>query len=152
VVDELTRLINAAYAAGEQGMWEPGTPRISAAEVGALLEAGELIVARRDGAPAGCVRVRALDQDTAELGLLSAASVGGGVGPELIARAEGWARERGCTRMRLQLLVPRGPAHPFKVRLHEWYSRLGYIPIGREPAPFEKLTAPAELVNYEKAL
>jgi hypothetical protein len=36
--------INAAYAAGEHGMWRPDTPRIFEAEVRALLDAGELVL------------------------------------------------------------------------------------------------------------
>jgi GNAT superfamily N-acetyltransferase len=152
VSDEIARMINAAYAAGEAGLWRPGTERISAPAVRDLLEAGELIVVHRDGALAGCVRVRELDADTAELGLLSAAREGSGAGRELIARAEQWAREHGKTRMRLQLLVPVEGEHAFKVRLHDWYSRLGYRVTGREAFPHESLAAPCDLVNYEKGL
>ena len=39
VVEEVTAMINAAYAAGEQGMWRPDTPRIFEAEVRAPLDA-----------------------------------------------------------------------------------------------------------------
>jgi GNAT superfamily N-acetyltransferase len=158
VVEEVTAMINAAYAAGEQGMWRPDTPRILETEVRALLDAGELIVVKRDGALAGCVRVHALDAATAELGLLSAARRDSGVGGELVALAEGWARERGLARMRLTLLVPRTGTHPFKARLHAWYSKLGYRVIARHdfadelPQSARRLTAPCDLVTYEKAL
>ena len=151
-------MINAAYAAGEHGMWQPGTPRILEAEVRALLDAGELLIARRDEALAGCVRVHALDEETAELGLLSAAVRDGGVGGELVALAESWARERGLARMRLTLLVPRTGTHPFKARLHAWYSRLGYRVIARRdfadelPQAARLLCAPCDLLVYEKAL
>ena len=60
-------MINAAYAAGEEGMWRPDTPRVFAAEVRGLLDAGELVVVWRDGAPAGCVRVHALQGAPARL-------------------------------------------------------------------------------------
>jgi N-acetylglutamate synthase-like GNAT family acetyltransferase len=158
VVEEITAMINAAYAAGEDGMWQPHTTRVSEAEVTALLDAGELIVIRRDGALAGCVRVHALDAATGELGLLSAVRLNSGVGRELVAVAEAWARERGLERMRLSLLVPRTGTHPFKARLHAWYSKLGYRVIARrdfadefpESAPL--LTAPCDLVIYEKAI
>lgn len=151
-------MINAAYAAGEDGMWKPGTPRVFEQDVRAMVEAGEIITVERDGELAGSVRVRRLGDDTGELGILSAAKVGGGVGPELIARAEAWARENGMTRMRLQLLVPREGAHPFKQRLHEWYTSLGYRVIGREPfedalpEPSTYLLHPCDLLNYEKVL
>jgi GNAT superfamily N-acetyltransferase len=152
VVDELTGMINAAYAAGEQGMWKPDQPRTTAATVRELLDAGELLTLERDGALAGCVRVRELDERTGELGMLSAARAGSGAGRELIALAEGWARERGKTRMRLQLLVPREGEHPFKVRLDGWYRRLGYAPVFREPFDHPGLAAPCDLLNYEKTL
>jgi GNAT superfamily N-acetyltransferase len=158
VVEELTAMINAAYAAGEQGMWRPDTPRVSDAEVRSLVDAGELLVLRRDGAPAGCVRVRALDAATGELGLLSAARPDSGVGGELVALAEGWARGRGLARMQLTLLVLRTGTHPFKERLHRWYRKLGYRPIARRdfadvlPDAALLLTAPCDLVTYEKEL
>jgi len=151
-------MINAAYADGEQGMWQPDTPRIFEDEVRSLLDAGELILVQRDGALAGCVRVHALDAATGELGLLSAARRDSGVGRELVALAEGWARERGLARMRLTLLVPRVGTHPFKARLHAWYTKLGYRVIARHdfadqlPQSARLLTAPCDLVAYEKAL
>jgi N-acetylglutamate synthase-like GNAT family acetyltransferase len=158
VVEEVTAMINAAYAAGEQGMWRPDTPRIFEAEVRALLDAGELVVVRRDGVLAGCVQVHALDAATGELGLLSAARRDSGVGRELVALAEAWARERGLSRMQLKLLVPRTGTHPFKARLHAWYSKLGYRVTARRdfadelPESARLLNAPCDLVRYEKAL
>jgi N-acetylglutamate synthase-like GNAT family acetyltransferase len=157
VIELVTGMINAAYAAGEEGLWPPDTPRVFDYEVREMLDKGELLFARRDGAIAGCVRVHALDGDTAELGLLSAARLDSGVGGELIGLAENWARERGMPRMRLQLLVPKTGTHPFKLRLHEWYSRLGYRVIFSEDIaealPDISPTAlPCDLLTYEKAL
>jgi GNAT superfamily N-acetyltransferase len=152
VVDELTVMINAAYAAGEQGMWKPNQPRTTPATVRQLLDKGELLTIERDGVLAGCVRVRELDERTGELGMLSAARDGSGVGRELIALAEDWARGRGRTRMRLQLLVPKRGIHPFKVRLDGWYKRLGYEPVGADPFDHPGLAAPCDLVNYERTL
>jgi N-acetylglutamate synthase-like GNAT family acetyltransferase len=158
VIDQLTRMINDAYAFGEEGMWQPGTPRVFDHDVREMLEAGEILTVERDGELAGSVRVHQVADDAAELGLLSAARKDSGVGRELVALAERWARERGLERMRLQLLVPREGTHPFKQRLHDWYSKLGYAVVGREPfeealpdsAPY--LLYPCDLVNYEKAL
>jgi GNAT superfamily N-acetyltransferase len=158
VIHELTHMINAAYAAGEEGLWKPGTPRVFEQDVRAMVEAGEILTVERDGELAGSVRVRRLDDDTGELGILSAARDGSGVGRELVAHAEDWARGQGLTRMRLQLLVPRDGTHPFKTRLHDWYTRLGYEVVGRHdfadvlPEPATYLLTPCDLVDYEKAL
>jgi hypothetical protein len=150
-------MINAAYEAGEEGLWPPDTPRVFDYEVRAMLDNGELLFARRDGELAGCVRVHVLGEDTAELGLLTAARLDSGVGGELIGLAESWAREREMTRMRLQLLVPRTGTHPFKRRLHDWYSRLGYEVIGSEDVAealpdISPTAVPCDLLTYEKAL
>jgi GNAT superfamily N-acetyltransferase len=157
VIDQLTRMINAAYEAGERGLWPPNTPRVFDHEVQAMVDNEELLFAYRDGELAGLVRVHVLNERTAELGLLSAAKVDSGVGGELIRLAEDWARERGLPRMRLQLLVPREGTHPFKQRLHSWYSRLGYRAIGAEDVAkalpdIEKTAVPCDLVTYEKVL
>jgi hypothetical protein len=157
VVPELTAMINAAYAAGEQGLWPPGTPRVFEYEVQEMVDNGELRFVYRDGVLAGLVRVHRLDERTAELGLLSAAKLDSGVGGELVRLAEDWAREHGLPRMRLHLLIPREGTHPFKQRLHSWYSRLGYRAIGAEDVAkalpeIEKTVVPCDLVTYEKVL
>ena len=157
MVPELTKMINAAYEAGEQGLWPPNTPRVFDSDVQAMVDNGELLFVRRDGQLAGLVRVHQLDERTAELGLLTAAKLDSGVGGELIQVAEDWARERNLPRMRLTLLIPREGTHPFKQRLHSWYSRLGYRAIGAEDVAkalpgIEKTAVPCDLVTYEKVL
>jgi len=150
-------MINAAYEAGERGLWPPNTPRVFDHEVQAMVDNDELLFVRRDGEIAGLVRVHALDERTGELGLLTAARLDSGVGGELIRLAEDWARERGLPRMRLTLLIPHEGTHPFKQRLHSWYSRLGYRAIGTEDVAkalpdIEKTVIPCDLVTYEKVL
>jgi GNAT superfamily N-acetyltransferase len=142
-------IVNSAYDAGESGLWEPGSVRISADDLRALAAAGELAVARRDGEIAGCVRV-----GSGELGLLavSARHAGTGVGRALVAFAEEVNRARGARTMGLVLLVPRAGTHPFKQRLHEWYTRLGYAVVGSRPADFPGLAVPCRLMVYEKRL
>jgi N-acetylglutamate synthase-like GNAT family acetyltransferase len=157
VIEQLTRMINAAYEAGEQGLWPPNTPRVFDHEVQEMVDNDELLFVRRDGEIAGCVRVQRLDDRTGELGLLSAARLDSGVGRELVAIAEGWAREQGLERMRLKLLIPHEGTHPFKQRLHSWYSRLGYRAIGTEDVAkalpdIEKTVIPCDLVTYERVL
>ena len=59
---------------------------------------------------------------------------GAGSGRALLTFAE---QHHGTPFMQLELLVPRGAPHPQKVRLHDWYSRLGYdgSPSGTSTSP-----------------
>jgi GNAT superfamily N-acetyltransferase len=68
------------------------------------LPTGEFLVARRDGAPGGCVGVRVLTQDTAELTrmFVGAGARRQGVAGLLVAAAESVARDvMGARRIRL---------------------------------------------------
>jgi GNAT superfamily N-acetyltransferase len=142
-------IVNAAYAAGEAGLWHPGVERIGADELREVIERHRLAVARRGGEIVGCVRI---GDDWFGLLAVAAAEAGTGVGRALVAFAEETCRARGAPAMRLNLLVPRTGSHPFKRRLDAWYSRLGYRVVGRGEADFEGLAVPCELLFYEKPL
>ena len=148
---ELARIVNAAYTTGETGMWEPGWQRVTDARMRELVAAGEIAVAWQDNRPVGCVRVHRLDDDAALFGMLSVdpAAHGTGLGRALIAFAEA---AFDVSAMELELLIPRGAPHPSKVRLHEWYTRLGYRQVGRRDFDEPGLLAPADLWVYRKAL
>ena len=139
----LTDLINRVYEDAEKGLWAERAQRTDAAEIGALVRAGEIAV-RRDGPDiAGSVRIRQLGDDLGEFGMLVAdpARRGAGIGRELVAFAEQWARDRGLRRMQLELLVPRTWQHPVKEFLRGWYTRIGYAPVrlGRFDEDFPQL-------------
>jgi ribosomal protein S18 acetylase RimI-like enzyme len=148
---DVARIINAAYHAGEPGIWSEGWTRTNAGAIEELIERGEIAVARIDGRVVGSVRIRRLDQDTAELGMLSVDPevFGTGAGRALLTFAE---QHYGTDYMQLELLVPRGDPHPHKERLHEWYSRLGYQEISRREFDEPLLAAPADLRTYRKSL
>jgi GNAT superfamily N-acetyltransferase len=160
LVDVLARLINRAYAAGEDGLWVEGTVRTTPAEVGGLVRSGGMLVASVDGEVVGCGCARALDATTADLGFVSARPErqGNGVGREIVRSAEELMGARDVTTMQLELLVPRGWVHPHKDRLRAWYTRLGYEVV--RSAPFEEvathsasaLTTPCEFIVFRKAL
>ncbi len=59
-VAEAVHLINRVYADAEKGLWKPDAQRTDAAEIAAVIGAGELAVARLDGALVGAVRVQRL--------------------------------------------------------------------------------------------
>ena len=161
VVDALVRVVNAAYAAGEAGLWAAGTPRTDADEMAATVRDGEMLAAfDDDGDLVGCVRVRPLAPDVVDLGFVSVApeAWGTGVGRALVAFAEDVVRRSGVATMQLELLVPQGSTHPHKERLRAWYLRLGYEIV--RTAPFEEvarhaatqLAIPCEFLVFHKAL
>ena len=117
-----------------------------------MIAAGEIAVARDGGGTViGSVRVRRLSEDTAELGMLSVdpEAFGTGAGRALLTFAE---QHHGTPFMQLELLVPRGAPHPYKVRLHEWYSRLGYEWISQREFDEPLLAGPADMRTYRKSL
>ena len=146
----VARIINAAYHAGEAGIWLDGWTRTTPEAVGELIADGEIAVARVDGRVLGSVRVRRLDDDTAELGMLSVdpTAFGTGAGRALLNFAE---QHHGTAFMQLELLVPHGAPHPKKERLHAWYSRLGYEEISRRAFDEPLLAGPADLRTYRKS-
>jgi predicted N-acetyltransferase YhbS len=150
-VAAVTGIVNAAYDAGEVGIWLDGWQRIGLESVEALIARGEIAVARENGEVIGCVRVLRLSETTAELGMLSVSpeAFGTGAGRALLTFAEQFY---GTELMQLELLVPDGAPHPSKVRLHAWYSRLGYREISRRNFDEPLLVGPADLVTYEKRL
>jgi GNAT superfamily N-acetyltransferase len=160
LVEQVAGLVNRVYADAEKGLWQDGTDRTDGAEVAAMVRAGELAVARLDGRIAGCVHVQRLGDGLAELGMLVAAPEhrGAGIGRELVAFAEGLARQQGLGTMQLELLAPREWSHPVKEFLRDWYTRIGYrqVRAGRfadaYPALEPRLATPCDFAIYHKTL
>ena len=108
---DVERIVNAAYDAGEVGIWREGWKRIARESVEALIDRQEIAVARQDGSIIGSVRVLRLDENTAELGMLSVApeAFGTGTGKALLTFAE---QVYDTDFMQLELLVPRSASAP----------------------------------------
>lgn len=153
-------LVNVVYAAAEEGLWIEGTDRVSPAEIAAYADAGELVLAHDGDDLVGAARVRRLPGGEAELGMLVAHPErrGAGIGRDLIAYAEGWARTEGIATMQLELLVPQSWVHPVKQFLYEWYSRLGYQVVRKGsfaddyPALAPRLATPCDYLIFHKPL
>jgi GNAT superfamily N-acetyltransferase len=160
LVGELVRIVNEAYAIGEAGLWLAGTARVGPDEIADAVRTGGMLAASREGRLVGCAYVKPLDADTVDLGLISVApdQWGGGIGGELVRSAEELMRSRGVGTMQLEVLVPKGWAHPEKERLRSWYTRLGYrtirsVPFEEVPAPpASQLAAPCEFLVFHKPL
>jgi GNAT superfamily N-acetyltransferase len=159
-VAQIVALVNRVYLDAEKGLWLQGTDRTDADEVAAIVGAGELVVARLAGRLVGAVRVQRLDEGLGEFGMLVASPEdrGAGIGRELVAFAERWAREQGLGRMQLELLVPQTWTHPVKEFLRGWYTRIGYRQVRTSrlaeayPALEPFLATPCDFVIYHKVL
>ena len=155
---DLRARINTAYAEAEDALWAPGFERIALERVAEIVAAGEMAVARVDGKIVGSVRVRFLDEETGFFGSLAVhpADQGAGIGRELVRFAEELARERGATAMGSRLLVPLEGGDAHKERLHTWYSRLGYRPVGRADFsashPVARSRTLLDILTYRKPL
>ena len=160
LVARLTDLINHVYAVAEAGLWVDGATRTSPVELAELIADGEIAVARRGGEIAGSIRIRDVDDDASEFGMLVAAfeQRGTGVGRALVAFAEQRTLERGRRAMQLELLVPREWAHPSKEFLKAWYGRTGYRVVrtgsmeDSYPHLAPLLATGCDLLGYEKPL
>jgi GNAT superfamily N-acetyltransferase len=160
LVAEITDLVNRVYAGAEEGLWLDGASRTTEREIAALIRGEQVAAARCDGRLAGIVRVRRLDGDEGEFGMLVAAPEqrGVGIGRELVGFAERWARERGLARMQLELLVPQTWSHPVKEFLRDWYTRIGYRVVRTGnfdedyPALAAQLATPCDFVIFHKDL
>jgi GNAT superfamily N-acetyltransferase len=158
LVSALTDLINEVYAVAEDGLWIHGASRTNAAEVAGITRAREFASATQDGQLLGCVRIRRLDGDVGEFGMLAVAPRhrGTGVGRELVRFAERTSRDAGCRTMQLELLIPREWRHPSKEFLARWYTRIGYAVVrtGSIDEFYPELTpllaTPCDFVVYRK--
>jgi ribosomal protein S18 acetylase RimI-like enzyme len=159
-VAEVAALVNGVYEQAEAGLWVDRARRTSRQEIAELITRGQIVTARTSDRVVGAVRVRALDGDTAEFGMLAAdpAQRGLGIGRALVAFAERWAVDRGLSFMQLELLVPTTWNHPSKQFLRDWYSRLGYRVVRTStleesyPDLAPLLATPCDLLVYRKAL
>jgi len=122
--EAIAALINSAFGPAE-GFFIEGD-RISADGVREHFAKGAFLVA---GDYAGCVYVEPRG-DRAYLGLLSVAPErqGGGLGKQLTAEAEDFAREQGARFMDLRVVNLRH-------ELPSMYRKLGYLETGTEPWP-----------------
>ena len=157
---ELATIVNEAYAVTEAGLWVEGVERTSTAHVADIVRAGDLLAATLADRVVGCVRVKAIDEVTAGLGLLATApdQWGNGIGGELVGAAEELARARGAATMELVLLDPTDAAHPGKGRLRAWYEARGYRFVRSAPIEevsahaADELAAPCEWLVFRKPL
>jgi GNAT superfamily N-acetyltransferase len=148
--EAIRRLVNQAFEV-ERFLKKGGGDRLQGdGELEALFERGTFLVKAEDGEPVGCVYVEPRGE-RAYLGLLSIvpARQGAGLGRQLNAAAEQYAREQGCRWMDLRVVSPR------EEQLLPVYRKLGYTETGTQEYPavlVEKMAIPGHFILMEKAL
>lgn len=148
--EEIRRLINKAFAV-ERFLKKGGGDRLQDdGEYEQVWERGTFLVREENGALLGCVYVEPRG-DRAYLGLLSIdpSRQGTGLGKQLNAAAEAFAREHGARWMDLRVVSPR------EEQLIPIYSKLGYAVTGREEYPdwlVPKMTIPGYFILMAKEL
>lgn len=148
--EAIRRLVNQAFEV-ERFLKKGGGDRLQGdGELEALFERGTFLVKAEDGKPVGCVYVEPRGE-RAYLGLLSIvpSRQGAGLGKQLNAAAEQYAREQGCRWMDLRVVSPRADL------LLPLYRRMGYVETGTQEYPavlVEKMTIPGHFILMEKAL
>ncbi|KFA67247.1 hypothetical protein S40285_06720 [Stachybotrys chlorohalonatus IBT 40285] len=169
LVSRLTSIVNRVFAVTASNLFTEGFQRTSAEEVAQLIRNGELAVASVAGDPAapdelrkviGCVSIKVLTPKSGRLGMLAldTAYQGGGTGRELANFAENLCRQKGCSVMHVEALIPTTFEDPFRMRLASWYLRLGYRLVKKGnfcedyPEIAGMLSGPTDYMMYEKSL
>jgi GNAT superfamily N-acetyltransferase len=148
--EAIRRLVNQAFDV-ERFLKKGAGERLQGdGELEAMFEHGTFLVKAEDGEPVGCVYVEPRGE-RAYLGLLSIvpARQGAGLGKQLNAAAEQYAREQGCRWMDLRVVSPR------EEQLLPVYRKLGYTETGMQEYPavlVEKMAIPGHFILMEKAL
>lgn len=144
VITHLVELINAVYTVAEEGIFNPAYKRIDAPDLRNLILTSEFAIAWTSPystagpeSPTskiiGCARVQSLSPTQGVFGMLvcDPSFRGSGTGRKLVHFAEEHCRDRlGKTVMRCELLVSTEWENPYKVRMHNWYVRMGYKVVG----------------------
>lgn len=133
LVSRLNDIINEAYDKAEVGIFIDSHTRTNVAGVRELITSRQLVVAATcpieqitSEHVRGCVRVAMLTETLGNLGTLCALSSRSGVGYKLVAFAETYCRDRGATKMQIELVVPTTFELPLKKWIQAWYERMGY--------------------------
>jgi GNAT superfamily N-acetyltransferase len=148
--EAIRALVNQAFEV-ERFLKKGGGDRLQEdGEFEGLWERGTFLVKEEAGALVGCVYVEPRGE-RAYLGLLSIAPArqGAGLGKQLNAAAEQYAREQGCRWMDLRVVSPRADL------LLPLYRRLGYVETGTQEYPaelVERMTIPGYFILMAKQL
>jgi predicted N-acetyltransferase YhbS len=142
--EAIAALVNAAFKV--ERFFIDGD-RINPGKVRDMLRTGKFLLAEEGGALIACVYVE-IREERGYFGLLAVnpARQGAGLGRQIVAEAEDYARAAGCAFMDLLIVNLRAELPPF-------YRRLGYVETGTEPFPADaNPRQPCHFVKMSKPL
>ena len=127
-IHELCTIINGIYHELEAGFWAEGYERIHFGDLKKMITKKELAICSENSELLGCAHIKKLNHQTSLCAMLVAMPHhrGKGVGKKMLRFAEDVALKKGCKTLRMELLSPVEWEHPEKVKLDNWYNRLGY--------------------------
>jgi GNAT superfamily N-acetyltransferase len=143
--EAITQLINAAFVVERMAF---DGDRTDTQGVREFMKKGTFLLAEDTTGLSGCVYVEIL-AERSYLGLLSVSppSQGTGLGRQLVAAAEKYARAAPCYAMDLRIISPRAQV------LLPFYLHLGYVRTGTAPLPPEaNPKVPCHYITMAKAL
>ncbi|KIJ34719.1 hypothetical protein M422DRAFT_76389 [Sphaerobolus stellatus SS14] len=178
LIEKLAVIVNTVYTDTESDLFHPncGNKRTNPDQIKQYISAGELAIAYTvlclpsypsssssiEGHQAiGCIRIMRHSSTHGEFGMLAVDSThrGGGTGRAMVRFAEAYCKAQlCCSAIQLELLFPTTFEHVFKMRLQEWYLRMGYKIVKHvdvtesRPDLASLLAYPCEWRVFEKSL
>ena len=127
-IEQVHTIMRIAYEKTEEEVWGKNYVRLFLEDYTKLIEEGNIFVAYLNDTIVGSVHIYQKDSETYTFSLLSADfSYGGqGIGTALIKRVEEEAIKNGATQIKMEILRVKNIDVPHKLRLHNYYKRLGY--------------------------
>ena len=130
----LVDMVNAVYDIAEKGIWKTYAKRISEQRLKSLIRSSSVIAARSNTTIVGVIVLQSKTTDIAEFGMLSThiKHQSKGIGTILISAAEDLALDENHKIMQLELLIPKHVTNQSKIKLQNWYLKLGYKAVKKE--------------------
>lgn len=125
---QVHEIMRIAYEMTEEEIWGSNYIRLFIEEYTKLVEEGNIFVAYLNDVIVGSVHIYAKDKNTYTFSLLSTDfNFGGqGIGTALINRVEEEASKFNASHIKMEILRVKGLDVPHKLRLHNYYEKLGY--------------------------
>lgn len=158
--ERLYQIALIAYRDTEEEIWGKNYVRIYPEEYRKLYNANQLFIAFDNREIVGAIYHCERSEDTYCFGLLVVdfAVNGKGIGRKLVERVEEEASRLGYRKIQIEILRPNDIPVPMKVRIADWYQRMGYVWVRTadfadyDAEKAKRMVNPSEFDVYEKEL